>query len=197
MGADLQERSRWLARHVLPHEGLLRARLRGLSVYGLDVEDVIQETYTRMLSVPTLETIRYPKQYALMTAKSIIVDHVRRSRVVSITLSGSLETLDVPEPEVSAEQRVVFQQEVIAVNQALQRLPKLWREILVLRRIDGLSQKDVANKLSISERTVEKYLGNGARLLARIFAQGGKGIARSSNTLKEDHHANADDLLGH
>jgi RNA polymerase sigma factor (sigma-70 family) len=174
MGRDLQERSQWLARHVLPHEGLLRARLRDLSVYGLDVEDVIQETYTRMLSVGSLEAIRYPKQYALLTARAIVIDHIRHSRVVSIALSGSLDTLDIAEPDVGAEQRVEFQQEVLIVNRAIQLLPKLWREVLLLRRVEGLSQREVAGKLGISERTVEKYLGNGARLLARILAQGGQ-----------------------
>lgn len=193
MGLEHLERSRWLARNVLPHEGLLRAKLQGLSVYGLDIEDVIQETYTRMLSVSSLETIRYPKQYALLTAKSVIVDHIRHSRVVSIALSGSLDTLEVPSPDVSAEQRVVFQQEVQAVNQALQRLPKMWRDVLVLRRIEGLSQKEVAGKLGISERTVEKYLGNGARLLARFLSLGGKKQVRTSDVEKEMRNCDADE----
>jgi RNA polymerase sigma factor (sigma-70 family) len=197
MGRDLLKRSQWLARQVLPHEGLLRAKLRGLSIYGLDVEDVIQETYSRMLSVESLESIRYPKQYALLTARAIIVDHIRHSRVVSIALSGSLETLEVPEPDVGAEQRVEFQQEVFAVNQALQQLPRLWREVLLLRRVEELSQKEVARRLGISERTVEKYLGNGARLLARVFAQGGKRHHRSSNGLKEVYLRDANDQSRH
>lgn len=192
MGWKLQERSRWLAQNVLPHEGLLRSQLRNVHIYNLDIEDVIQETYTRMLSVEALETIRYPKQYALQTARAIIVDHVRHSRVVSIIAGGSLEALDIPEPAAGAEQRMEFQQEVVAVNRALSRLPRLWREVLILRRIDGLSQKEVAGRLGISERTVEKYLGNGARLLARVFSHGGKWRARTSNTEEEVDIRNVD-----
>jgi hypothetical protein len=59
MLGDLSIRSRWLAINVLPHEALIRSKLKGMHVYGLDIEDVIQETYTRMLSVPSLGAIRY------------------------------------------------------------------------------------------------------------------------------------------
>jgi RNA polymerase sigma-70 factor (ECF subfamily) len=201
MGRDLQERSQWLARNVLPHEHLLRAKLRDIRIHDLDMEDVIQETYTRMLSVESLETIRFPKQYALQTARAIVFDHIRHSRVVSIAYSGSLDALDVAEPEVGAEQRVEFQQEVLAVNRALARLPKLWREVLILRRVEGLSQKEVSSRLGISERTVEKYVGNGARLLARVFSRGGKGPTRTSNTTNQTAgnvgFGHADDQPGH
>mgnify|MGYP003340986255 CR=1 FL=1 len=90
---DLSDRSRWLAINVLPHEALIRSKLRGVRVYNLDIEDVIQETYTRMLSVASLESIRHPRQYAIRTAKTIIIDHLRHSRVVSIASAGRSENL--------------------------------------------------------------------------------------------------------
>jgi len=185
MGRDLRDRSRWLARNVLPFEGLLRAKLRAIRVYDLDIDDVIQETYSRMLSIEALDSIRYPKQYALLTARAIVIDHIRHTRVVSIISSETLEVLDVPEPEPSVEKRLEFQEELVAVNRALSRLPKLWREILILRRVEHLPQKDVARRLGISERTVEKYLAKGARLLARIIAQGGKWRPSSSYLAQE------------
>ena len=119
MSGDLSDRSRWLAINVLPHEALIRSKLYGMRLYNLDIEDVIQETYTRMLSVPSLETIRHPRQYAITTAKTIIIDHVRHSRVVSIASAGRSEGLDVPEREANAEERLEFQEEVAAVEAAL------------------------------------------------------------------------------
>lgn len=174
MGRDLRDRSIWLARHVLPHEPLLRAKLRAIPVYDLDVEDIIQETYTRMLSVPSLETIRYPKQYALLTARAVIVDHMRQSRVVSIVSSDQFEFLEIAEPSASVEKRLEIRDEVQEVTDALAKLPKLCREILILRRVDGVSQKDVAKRLAISEKTVEKHMTTGARRLVKLFGRGGK-----------------------
>ena len=55
MSQDFRERGRWLARHVLPHEALIRARLRDACLYNLDVEDIIQEVYAKFLTLPNLE----------------------------------------------------------------------------------------------------------------------------------------------
>ena len=174
MWRKLRDRSIWLGKHVLPHEPLLRAKLRAIPVYDLDVEDIIQETYTRMLSVPSLESIRYPKQYALLTARAVIVDHIRQSRVVSIVSSDLFESLEVAEPSASIEQRLEIRDEVREVTAALERLPKLCREILMLRRVDGVSQREVAKRLAIREKTVETHMAIGARRLVKLFGRGRK-----------------------
>jgi len=182
MSEDFRERGRWLARHVLPHEALIRAKLRDMCLYDLDVEDVIQEMYAKFLTLPSLESIRYPRQYALLTARGIAIDHVRHSRVVSITSTGNLELLEIAEPGATSEERLEFQQEIKAVTAALEQLPKVCRETLILRRVEGLPQREVARRLKISEKTVEKHMANGVRLLIKLFGRGGKTRASTSNT---------------
>lgn len=182
MSQDLRERGRWLARHVLPHEALLRSKLRDMRLYDLDIEDVIQEMYAKFLTLPSLDAIRHPKQYALLTARGIVIDHVRHSRVVSITSTGNLELLEIAEPDATSEERIEFQQEIKAVSAALDQLPKMCRETLILRRVEGLPQKEVARRLKISEKTVEKHMANGVRLLIKLFGRGGKTRAGTSNT---------------
>jgi RNA polymerase sigma-70 factor (ECF subfamily) len=127
-----------------------------------------------MLSVPSLESIRYPKQYALLTARAVIVDHMRQSRVVSIVSSDQFDAFEVAEPSANVEERLEIRDEVLEVTAALQKLPKLCREILILRRVDGISQRDVAKRLAISEKTVEKHMTAGARRLVKLFGRGGK-----------------------
>jgi RNA polymerase sigma factor (sigma-70 family) len=187
MGDDLRDRSIWLARHVLPHEALLRAKLKAIPFYDLDVEDIIQETYTRMLSVPSLESIRYPKQYALLTSRAVIVDHMRQSRVVSMVSGDQFESLDIVEPSANIEQRLEIRDELLEVAVALAKLPKLCRDILILRRVEGISQRDVAHRLAISEKTVEKHMTNGVRRLVKLFGRGGKTRQRSSYSQPETH----------
>jgi RNA polymerase sigma factor (sigma-70 family) len=182
MSQDFRERGRWLARNVLPHEALIRAKLRDMCLYDLDAEDVIQEMYAKFLALPSLDSIRYPRQYALLTARAIVIDHIRHSRVVSITSSGNLELLEIPEPDASSDERIEFQQEIQAVTAALEQLPKMCRETLILRRVEGLPQKEVARRLKISEKTVEKHMANGVRLLIKVFGRGGKPRANTSTT---------------
>src|SRR5882757_1045968 len=150
MGQDFRERGRWLARNLLPYEPILRARLKHVYVHGLEIDDIIQETYARIVSLPSLETIRHPKQYAIQTATSIIIDHVRHSRVISITATGDLDNLDVVTLEPGPEEQLEFRQEIAEIAKALATLPEKCRETLILRRVEGLSQHETAQRLGIS-----------------------------------------------
>jgi RNA polymerase sigma factor (sigma-70 family) len=182
MSQDFRERGRWLARNVLPHEALIRAKLRDMCLYDLDIEDVIQEMYAKFMAFESLDTIRYPRQYAILMARGIIIDHVRHSRVVPITSTGNLEALEIPEPFAGCDERLEFQQEIQAVAAALEELPRMCREVLMLRRVEGLPQREVARRLKISEKTVEKHMANGVRLLIKLFGRGGKARASASTT---------------
>lgn len=181
MSWNTQQRTQWLATNVLPHEPLIRARLLRAFIADLDVDDVIQEMYARILSAPALDTIRYPRQYAIQTARGIIIDHLRRSRVVSITAGESLEQLEVALPEASVEDRMAFQGEVREVVHVLAQLPATYRETLILRRVEGLSQRETAERLGITEKMAEYYLARGVMALSKLFGRGGKTRTRSSS----------------
>jgi RNA polymerase sigma factor (sigma-70 family) len=194
MAMDFRERGMWLARNVLPHESAIRARLRGRYMAHLDIDDIIQEMYTRILSVPSLETIRHPRQYAIQTAKSIIIDQIRRSRVVTIALAGNLEQLDFPDPEVSVERHLEFQDEIQEVANALAMLPKRPRETLILRRIEKLSAKETARRLNISERTVEDHMTRALCLLMEVFGRG-RGKAKVRSSMSTDKAVSKDEIF--
>jgi len=181
MSLGTQERKEWLTRNVLPYEPLIRARLKYMRVADLDVDDVIQEMYARLLSAPAVETVRYPRQYAIQTAKGIIIDHLRRSRVVSIVSGGSLDQLDVAQPDASVEEHMEFQDEIQEVAKALAQLPETYRETLILRRVEGLSQKETAQRLGVTEKTVENHTARGLAMLIKLFGKEGKPRVRSSS----------------
>jgi len=185
MGIDFRERGRWLARHLLPHEGVLRARLRRMNIQDLEVDDVIQEVYARIVSQPSLDTIKYPLQYAVRTATAIVIDHIRHARVVPIDAVENLDHLEVFAPDVSVEQQMVFREEIAAVAGLLARLPERTREVLILRRVEGLSQLQAADRLGISIKTVEKHMAQGVGALMALFGRGGKSGHRPS-TLRTD-----------
>ena len=186
MAGDIREKGRWLARNILPHEPLIRARLRRVHVHGLEIDDIIQETYARIVSLPSFESIRYPRQYAIQTATSIIIDHVRHSRVISIQSSGNLEQLDISAPEAGPEKQLEFREEIAEVARFLASLPQTTRETLILRRVEGLSQQQTADRLGVSVKTVEKHMARGVLMLMELFGRGGKFRVRSSKNIKPD-----------
>jgi RNA polymerase sigma-70 factor (ECF subfamily) len=180
MADDFQEKSRWLARNILPHEPLIRDRLRGMRVFDLEIDDVVQETYARIISLPSFDTIRHPRQYAIQTATSIVIDHIRRSRVISIKSSDDLERFDIADDDASPDMQLEFRDEIVQVSRFLALLPPTTRETLIKRRVEGLSQKEVAEALGISVKTVEKHMARGTLMLMELFGRGGKSAVRSS-----------------
>ena len=186
MGDDLREKGRWLARNILPYEPVLRARLSRIYLYGLELDDIVQETYARIASAPSLESIRYPKQYAFQVARTIVIDHIRHSRVISINASGNLEQLELTSPEAGPEDLFEFREEIAQVAHFLATLPRTTRETLILRRIEGLSQRETADRLGISVKTVEKHMASGVLMLMNLFGRGGKIASRSSKGAKQD-----------
>jgi RNA polymerase sigma factor (sigma-70 family) len=185
MGWVSDDRASWLASFVLPHEPALRAWLRQKRVVDLDIDDIVQETYARLAALHTVSNIREPKRYVFQTAYSIIAAHYRRSRVVSISVTADLDQLNLMAPEASPEEEMIYRDELRELGVALASLPSACREAFTLRRVSGLSQRETAERLHISEKTVEKYMAKSVELLMEIFGRGGKVTSRASRKQKE------------
>ena len=177
---NYSSRARWLEQHILPHEAALRAWLQGRLVPRLDVDDIVQELYAIMASLDSVEGIKYPKAYAFKVAMTVVSTHVRRSRIVPFMTMGDLDTLGAVDETPSPEQEVSDRDELRRVGEAIALLPAMCRQVFVLRRVEGLSQREIADRLGIAEKTVEKHISKGVRILMNIFGRGGKGLARSS-----------------
>lgn len=178
MGGYSDERAIWLGRHVLPHEPALRSWLRRRRLEGLEIDDVIQETYTRLIAADSVAHIRDAKSYAFQIAGSVVVDHLRRMKVVSI---ASVTDLDMPSEEPSPERQVMDREELHRLAQMIARLPGRVRDVFTLRRVYGLSQREVAGQLGIAESTVEKHMARGFLLMLAELGHGGNDPGRTSS----------------
>ncbi len=176
----IRERSIWIARNILPHEPAVRAWLKRNRVYDLEVDDVVQEMYARIVSLDSFDGVRDPKRYAFQVAHSVVVDHLRRARIVSIFSVGNVEELGLAAPEADPAQKATFHDEINAIAGAIAALPQRTRDVLMLRRVGGLSQRETADRLSIAEKTVEKHMARGVLMLMTRFGRGGKSASRSS-----------------
>jgi RNA polymerase sigma factor (sigma-70 family) len=174
MSSFSDERAIWLGRQVLPHEPALRAWLSRRRLDGLEIDDVIQETYTRLISAESVSHVLDPKSYAFQTAGSVVIDHLRRMKVVSIASVPDLDYLEVVSDDPSPERQAIDRDELHRLAQAIAGLPPKVREVFTLRRVYGLSQREVAVKMGISESTVEKHMSRGFLILLERLGHGGK-----------------------
>lgn len=174
------DRAVWLARHVLPHEAALRAWVMRWRIEGLLVDDVVQETYAVLASRASVEDIRNPRSYFFQTARSVILMHLRRSRVVSIRAVEDIDRIGAAADEPSPEQRVSDREELHQLATAIAELPELGRQALLLRVVDGLSQREVGERMGISENAAQKHIAKSIHLLMILFGRGGNAGAEAS-----------------
>jgi len=172
-------RARWIAVNIVPHERAIRSWL-AKRTHDLDIDDIVQEMYARLAAIDDAENIRNPRQYASQTAISIALNLIRHARVVPMIPIGDFEGLELASLEPSPERIVSSQEELRQLEKNLAELPAACRTAFILRRVEGLSQKEVAEKLGISIKTVEKYMARSVRFLIGVYGGGGVDSARVS-----------------
>lgn len=140
----------------------IRQRTGSLSM----AEDVVQETWIRA-STTSAGLPDNPRAYLYRMAGNLTVDHVRRQQTwnrvendygdyAGREAEDPLEQLPCPAPD--PMDAVISQQELAILSAAVGELPDKCRQVFLLYRGQDLSMREVAARLSISEKTVEKHI---------------------------------------
>lgn len=176
------ERAIWLARHILPAEPALRAWLARRPRMGLEIDDIVQDTYAILAGLEQVDHIRDPRIYAFQVAKTVILQALRRRQVVSFEVLAEADSLALPNGEPTPEDCLAARQELSRAAALIAALPTKCREAFTLRKVHELSQREVAQRMGVSENTVEKHVGKALRLLMAAIGHGGmQQIAASNN----------------
>ena len=178
----------WFAGEILVHEQALGYYLRRCWPHRDELHDLRQEVYVRVYESAGKALPTAPKSFLFTIARNLMADRLRRSRVVSIEAVGDLDSLNVLIDEVTPERWCSGRQTLKRLAEAFDHLPDRCRQVMWLRRVEELPQKEVAMRLCISEKTVEKHMAKGIRLLAAHF-YGGTGTvapARDSQAQPQD-----------
>lgn len=156
----------WFVREILPLEPTLVRFLRNNWQNESEVDDLRQEIYLRIYQAAGREKPSLPKAFLFQAARNLMIDRLRHRNVVPIETIANLEELDISADEPTPEQHVAGRQQIRLLQAALDDLPANCREILILRKVQGLPQREVARLLGLSEETVESQLARAVRLLA-------------------------------
>jgi RNA polymerase sigma factor (sigma-70 family) len=176
---------------ILSHESWLRARLWSYTRNRSDLDELMQETYAHLLTLTpeAIRDIRSVRYFALAVGRNIALDIARRREVLTIEHVGDLDELfeDIQDAQCfPLEQSINDEQEVELLLVGLKQLPERCRQVFTLRKVFGLSQKEIADKLGIAENTVEAHL---TKALRRLFTDFGSGdlVLRSRVRVGEPH----------
>lgn len=165
----------WFAEHVQPHEAMLRAWLKRRFEHQLDIDDIVQESYVRVLRARGGGAMPSPKAFLFTTARNLALDRLRRHDVSRTDLMGEIDSLHVLDECTGIPEVVARNQELALLTEAIQSLPARCRQILTLRKLYGLSHREIAVRLGLSESTVSNQITIGIEKCTDFFAEHGDG----------------------
>jgi RNA polymerase sigma factor (sigma-70 family) len=159
----------WFVRQVLPLEAVLKQFLQHNWHNKADVDDLLQEVYVRVCESARRQIPEPAKPFVFTVARNLLIDRVRRERIIPIEAVSDLDALEIEKDEPGPERSVIARDELRRLQAALDRLPPRWHEAIVLKQVDGLSRREIAQRMGIAEETVKQYVADGLRNLANIF----------------------------
>lgn len=129
-------------------------------------EEVVQETWIRA-NTTSATLPDNPRAYLYRIAGNLAVDHVRRRQAWERLAppvegeqeeEGASQLEETPGHAPDPLDAVISQKELDALSAAVSELPNKCREVFLLYRGHGLTMREIAAQLSISDKTVEKHI---------------------------------------
>jgi RNA polymerase sigma factor (sigma-70 family) len=165
----------WFIREVFPLETALMQFLQHYWRNESDIADLRQEVYLRVYEAAKAQRPDPVRPFLFTVAKNLIIDRVRKEHVVPIEAMADLDALEIASETPTPERCATIRDELRRLQAALDCLPPRCREALILARVEGLSGREIAARMGVTESTVSHYLKRGVQSLAnalRVETQG-------------------------
>ncbi|MEC9413938.1 MAG: sigma-70 family RNA polymerase sigma factor [Pseudomonadota bacterium] len=146
------------------HHSWLHRWLRGRLGCEHSAADIAHDTYIKVMLSNTIPTDDQPRRYLTRIAKSLVIDLFRRRQIEA----AYLETVrHLPEQDIPSEEtQHIVVETLLEIDQMLQTLPNHVRQAFLMRKLDGMSYREIAAVMNVSVSSVEKYV---AKALTACF----------------------------
>ena len=123
-----------------------------------EAEDVVQDTYLHLLQRGTAATLEQPRPYLFRIAANLAVDLARKTKVrLRYAGEGFGLACDAEAPD-SPEAAAGGAMELRRLQASLAELPPLCRDAFLLNRIEDLTHAEIAARLGVSVRTIDRCM---------------------------------------
>jgi len=169
----------WFKSEVLPLEPALTRYIRRNWRSAEEVRDIRQDIYEKALVGGSRGLPTNTSAFIFTIARNHLINLARRTRIISIELMTNLENNIFDADLLTPERRLLGTEELRRAQAGLERLPPRCQEIVRLRKVEGLSTREVAERLSIGIDAVEQQTSFGMRALTDFMLGGSGKVERS------------------
>jgi RNA polymerase sigma-70 factor (ECF subfamily) len=148
-----------------------------------DAEDLAHDAYVRIYKSTDVESVDQPKAYLFTTARRLALNQIKRRKFAPVDAGGGAKIIEFAEAGAPGVERVVMaRQEWTRLEAAIKELPTGCRTVLLLRKRDQLSHKEIGLQLGIAVSTVEKQHARALRLLRAALQDEGLADRRDNSS---------------
>ena len=144
------------------HESALRAFVSRLVATRDEVDDVTQEAFLRAFNAEKARRVRRPRSFLFTIARNLVLSDLGRKSHQLTESMADLDDLTVLD-DCKVEAEIEAEESFAEYCRAVSRLPVQCRRVFLLRKIYGLTHREIGNRLGIAVSTVEKHLAKGVR----------------------------------
>jgi RNA polymerase sigma factor (sigma-70 family) len=177
---DDEALSAWFCDAILSHEASLMRFIRRNWKDAGEAADLRQEIYERVLVGGRRELPRNAGHYLFAVARNHLINRAKRAQIVSFDVVADMAAIGDRTDLYSTERYVTARDELRRAQTGLGLLPPRCREVVRLRKIEGLSTRETAEQLGVGIDTVEKQLTLGIRAMADFMLGGTGKVNRST-----------------
>lgn len=145
-------------------ESGLRRYLSRFLVREQDIEDVVQEAFLRAFESEKSRQVHSPRSFLFRIARNLALSELARSANRLTVHMGDLSVLNVIDERADSEREFEVNRRIDELGAAIAALPPQCRRVIIMKKVFGFSHGEIARRMEISVRTVEKHL---ARALQR------------------------------
>jgi len=159
----------------------LRRYLARLLGDSNEAQDIAHDAYLRIYHSTVERPAEKPEALLFTTARRLAINRLKRRSIAPVTRDGA-EPEFAASPAPSVEQEVMARQELKQLEEAIAALPEGCRTVLLLRKVELLSHREIADRLGIAISTIEKQHARALRLLRAAMAE-----VSDAPSLKSNH----------
>ena len=167
------------------HEKSLRHYISGFFITTQDIDDISQETFLRTFKSNMKDKVIKPKSFMFRVAKNLIISEYRRSSYKLTDYIEDIEYDSQPLDIANIENDFETQHTLGLFCEGLAGLPEQCRRIMIMRKVYGLTIKEISDRLGIATSTVNWNLAKGMTHCDNIIEKKEKTSIHVKSSLQE------------